>query len=285
VIFGSLGVLVGNKSISYPMYTAFKSESLGWLFPMLFITVACGAISGFHSLVASGTSSKQIDREEDALFIGYGGMLLEGVVAVIAISTVIMLTMQSDAVRQQPLAIFATGMGEFFKAIKLNPRYGVHFGLLALSAFVLTTLDTATRIGRYVFQEFFNISGSGARFIATIATITIPMIMIFVNFTDANGNPVPAWKIIWPLFGSTNQLLGALALLVVYVWLSRIRVSNKFILIPMVFMLVVTLLSLYFLINKFRFSSIGIIAILLFILAIYLIFEAIRIVWKIRSER
>lgn len=277
VVFGALGLIIGSWGINYPIYTSFKSSSLGWLFPMLFITVACGAISGFHSLVASGTSSKQIDKEEDAIFIGYGGMLLEGVVAVIAIATVIMLPEGSNLIKQQPLAIFASGMGNFFSSAKLDPKYGVHFGLLALSAFVLTTLDTATRIGRYVFQEFFGITGWRARFIATFSTIAIPSIMVFINFVDEAGNPIPAWKVIWPLFGSTNQLLGALALLVVFVWLSKLNISSKFILLPMVFMLIVTLFSLIFLIKKFGLTAVGVIAILLFALAIFLIFEALRV--------
>lgn len=277
VVFGALGLIIGSWGINYPIYTSFKSSSLGWLFPMLFITVACGAISGFHSLVASGTSSKQIDKEEDAIFIGYGGMLLEGVVAVIAIATVIMLPEGSNLIKQQPLAIFASGMGNFFSSAKIDPKYGVHFGLLALSAFVLTTLDTATRIGRYVFQEFFGITGWRARFIATFSTIAIPSIMVFINFVDEAGNPIPAWKVIWPLFGSTNQLLGALALLVVFVWLSKLNISSKFILLPMVFMLIVTLFSLIFLIKKFGLTAVGVIAILLFALAIFLIFEALRV--------
>lgn len=278
VLLGALGLIIGSWDINYAIYTSFKSSSLGWLFPMLFITVACGAVSGFHSLIASGTSSKQIDKEEDAIFIGYGGMLLEGVVAVIAIATVIMLPEGSNLIKEQPLAIFASGMGNFFSSIKIDSKYGVHFGLLALSAFVLTTLDTATRIGRYVFQEFFNISGARARFIATLSTIAIPFIMVFINFVDEAGNPIPAWKVIWPLFGSTNQLLGALALLVIFVWLSKLNISSKFVLFPMVFMLIVTLLSLVFLIKKFGITSVGVIAILLFALAIFLIFEATRVI-------
>ncbi len=284
VLFGAIGIILGCEKIKYPIYTSFKSDSLGLLFPMLFITVACGAISGFHSLVASGTSSKQIDKEEDALVIGYGGMLLEGVVAVIAISTVVMLSIKDELTMQQPLIIFASGMGKFFSVVGLNERFGIHFGLLALSAFVLTTLDTATRIGRYVFQEFFSITGGKARFFATIATITIPFIMIFIDFKDKAGNVIPAWKVIWPLFGSTNQLLGALSLLIVFVWLSKLFIPNRFILIPMFFMLIVTLLSLYFQIKKFGLTGIGGIAILLFALAIFLIYEAGKVMINLSKK-
>ncbi len=277
VAVGVGGLLVGNIKISYPSFITFNSPLLGYLFPILFITVACGAISGFHSLVASGTTSKQLNKEKDALLIGYGGMLIEGIVAVIALSAVIMIAKDSTIAKSQPLFIFSNAMGKFFSSIHLKEEYGIKFGLLALSAFILTTLDTATRIGRYVFQEFFNISGARARIAATLATIALPFVFIFVDFKDATGNVVPAWKIIWPLFGSTNQLLGALALLIIYVWLRIKKIPSFFLLIPMIFMLAITLSSLFLLILKFQYQLIGIIAVLLFILAIFLVYETIRV--------
>lgn len=277
VLVGSAGLLLGDIKISYPSFVTFHSPALGYLFPILFITVACGAISGFHSLVASGTTSKQLNKEKDALLIGYGGMLIEGLVAVIALSAVIMISKDSDIAKGQPLLIFSNAMGKFFSSIHLKEEYGSKFGLLALSAFILTTLDTATRIGRYVLQELFKISGARARLAATMATVFIPFLLLFVEFKDAKGNILPAWKIIWPLFGSTNQLLGALALLIIYVWLKTKKIPSFFLLIPMIFMLAITLSSLMMLILKYKFQLIGIIAILLFILAIFLVLETIKV--------
>lgn len=285
VIFGIAGIVLGDTNIHYPPFLTFNSPALGFLFPILFITVACGAISGFHSLVASGTTSKQLSRERDTLLIGYGGMLVEGLVAIIAITTVAILSAGDNLLKQQPLIIYASGMSRFFSAVHLNPDYGFKFGLLALSAFILTTLDTATRIGRYVFEELFRVSGSKVRFLSTLATVAIPSILVFIDFKDVHGNIVPAWKIIWPLFGATNQLLGALALLVLYVWLRKKGVTSLFLLIPMIFMLSVTLTSLFILILKYGANFLGIIACLLFALALFLIYETVRTLLRIIPQK
>lgn len=285
VMIGVLGIIMGDAKIHYPPFLTFNSPSLGLLFPILFITVACGAISGFHSLVASGTTSKQLSRESDSLLIGYGGMLVEGLVAIIAIATVAILSTGDNLLKQQPLIIYASGMSKFFSAVHLNPEYGFKFGLLALSAFILTTLDSATRIGRYVFQELFQFKGPKARFIATLATVAIPSILVFIDFRDGLGNIVPAWKVVWPLFGSTNQLLGALALLVLYVWLRKKGIASFFLLIPMIFMLSVTLTSLFLLILKYRANFLGIIVGLLFILALFLIYETVKTFLRVIPQR
>lgn len=285
VLFGMAGIFAGGFNLNFPPFLGFYSSELGAIFPILFITVACGAVSGFHSLVASGTSSKQIDKETDACLIGYGGMLIEGLVAVIALSTVMMLGKTDSLIKSQPLLIYASGMGRFFEVIGLDKSYGLSFGLLALSSFILTTLDTATRIGRYIFEEFFNYSTKTSKFIATAVTLILPVIFSLITLNDAAGKPIPTWKFIWPLFGATNQLLGALALLVLFIWLKKSGKRAGFILIPMLFMIAVTISSLFLLILKYKFSLIGSIAIILFLLSIFLIADGVSAFIKARPHR
>jgi len=155
-------------------------------------------------------------------------------------------------------------------------KIGFSFGLLALSTFILTTLDVATRLGRYIFEEFFSLKGRAQQYFSTAMTLMLPVISVFVTFTDAAGHPLPAWKAIWPVFGATNQMLAGLALLVIMVWLKKIGKPIGFILGPMLFMLGMTVWALVMLIGQYRLSLIGIIAMLLFVLAVLLIVEAAR---------
>jgi len=284
VIAAGIGIIIGGFNIEFPAFLKFHSENLGYLFPVLFITVACGAISGFHSLVASGTTSKQLNVEQDACFVGYGGMLTEGVVAVISLITVVIISGDNSLLKGQPLQIYSAGMGKFFLKFGISEGFGSSFGILAISAFILTTLDTATRLGRYVVQELCGGIDKFNRFPATVITLFLPLIFIFIKFTDSSGNIVPAWKAIWPVFGATNQLLAALALLVIYIWLKTENRKAFFISIPMVFMLVITLTALFSLILKFRLSIIGLIALFLFILAVILCFETIFAYKRIKSR-
>ncbi|MDD5326571.1 MAG: carbon starvation CstA family protein [Phycisphaerae bacterium] len=281
VLGGFAGILLGGLQINYPAFKGWNSADLGTLFPMLFITVACGACSGFHSLVASGTSSKQIDKESDVKFIGYGAMLIEGIVAVIALVTVMILVKDDPITKKVPLVIYGEGMGRFFSVFGASPALGVSFGLLALSAFVLTTLDTATRLGRYVFEEFFGLKGGSSRYISTLGTLALPAFFVMVTLKDPAGNPIPAWKAIWPVFGATNQLLAGLVLLVVAVWLKKTGRKIGFVIGPMIFMNVMTVWALVLLLLKYRFSVIGVIAGILLLLAIVLIIEAYRTVRKV----
>lgn len=273
VLAGILGILFGGFEIRSSSFKGFHSE-IGFLFPILFITIACGAISGFHSLVASGTTSKQISKESHARLIAYGGMLLEGIVALIALSGVMMCT--GDFLKgKQPTEIYSFAMGNFFEKLGLSQNFGRAFGFLAVSAFVLTTLDTATRIGRYVFQEFMGGIEKVNRFLATFVTLIIPAILVFLEFKDPSGKVIPAWKAIWPAFGTTNQLLAALALLTVYAWLKKNRWKSVHVLLPMTFMFVTTLTALVLLIFRFRFSIVGMIAGLLFFVAVFLLFDTV----------
>lgn len=281
VITSFFGIIIGGFTIKYPAFTAWSIPQTGTLFPILFITVACGACSGFHSIVASGTSSKQLNKESDAKLIGYGGMLLEGVVAVIALTTVIMLPKGDELTTKAPLTIYGSGIGNFLSALGIPEKLGFSFGLLALSAFILTTLDTATRLGRYVFEELFNLKGVHSRYFSTLATLTLPAIFVLINLKDSQGNLIPAWKAIWPVFGTCNQLLAGLVALVIAVWLKKIRKKIGFILFPVFFMNIVTIWALILLLRQYRLSAVGIIAIVLLSLALIVIVEAYKTVKKI----
>ncbi|MCK9572591.1 MAG: carbon starvation protein A [Candidatus Omnitrophica bacterium] len=277
VIGGFFGILLGGLPLNYPAFTAWNNPDIGMLFPMLFVTVACGAVSGFHCIVASGTSSKQIKKESDALPIGYGAMLVEGLVAVIALCTVMVVNKNDALLTQAPLQIYGAGMARFLSIFGVPLNIGASFGLLALSAFILTTLDTATRLARYIFEEFFNLKGKGSRYLATALTLVLPTVFVLIDIKDASGKIIPAWKSIWPVFGATNQLLAGLALMIVALWLKKKGKQAWFVIIPMIFMLVMTLWALLLVILQYKFSLIGFIGAILLFLAIMLIFEAIEI--------
>jgi len=279
ILAAFLGILLGGFSLEYPAFTTWADIDRGTLFPILFITIACGAISGFHSIVASGTTSKQLDRETDARKIGYGGMLIEGLVAVIALFTVVILVKGDPILSKAPLLVFGAGLGNFLSKLGVPYTMGESFGILAVSTFLLTTLDTSTRLGRYILEEFVDIKGKYVRFVSTAATLAIPLLFTFITLYDSQGNPTPIWKAVWPVFGSTNQLLAGLALLVVYVWRKKQGKSAQFIFIPMVFMLIMTLWALGQLIYQAGFTTIGIIAFILLVLAIILVYEAFRTIF------
>ncbi|UCE05382.1 MAG: carbon starvation protein A [bacterium] len=254
VLFGAfLGILFKNPTVELPAFTAFVDPKLGSLFPILFVTVACGAISGFHSLVASGTTAKQLNREPDARPVGYGGMLTEGLLAVIALITAITLlpTKYQEFFpaggRANPIGLFASGVGSFVTKLAVPMDVGVTFAALAVSAFALTSLDTATRLGRFAFQEFFRSENPTPiqnfltnRFVATFFTVLAGGILALSG----------SYQAIWPIFGSANQLLAALALLAGSVWLAKKKQKNEFLRYPMYFMFAVTLSALVILAYK-----------------------------------
>jgi carbon starvation protein len=241
-----LGILFANPTINLAPFTGFKT-SVGWMFPVLFVTVACGAISGFHSLVASGTTAKQLNKESDAKIVGYGGMLIEVLLAVIALMAAATLSterFQEMWSKGLYVPIFSEGVGSFIAKIPLlnvPQNVAVTFAALAVSAFALTTLDTCTRLARFSFQEFFEIAQgkeksalSSNRYIGTTVTVAFSVAFLLSGKSDA----------IWPVFGSANQLLAALALLAVSVWLAKLSRGNLYTLLPMFFMFAVTLTAL-----------------------------------------
>lgn len=278
-----------------------KSAASGFLFPALFITIACGAISGFHSLVASGTTSKQLDSEKNAQPIAYGGMLIECLLAVISLCAVAFVwTAYQAGGYASPTAVFAGGLSQMLACIPgLSGVQGIAYTLLilAVSAFCLTSLDTATRLARYMFQELWiptgqnqhNLTGwravLGNAYVATIITVVIGV-----------GLGMTGYTIIWPLFGAANQLLAVLALLAVAAWLGNAGKNNKMFYIPMVFMLAVTLTSLCMTIQqKFVAVSAGgdifaaaiqlVIALFLLVLAVILTIKGTKTLINANKEK
>jgi len=280
LIIGIIGTLFSNYSISYPAFVSFNPQ-IGPLFPFVFINIACGAISGFHALVSSGTTSKQLDNIKNAKFVGYGAMLLESILAIISLSTVMILSKDLAKSSKLPTEIFSLGVSKFVSIIGLNPHLGLILGYLAISAFILTTLDTSTRISRYVLQELLGITASTlkVRLGATLISLILPIILLHIKFYAPDGTLIPAWKKIWPIFGSTNQLLAALVLLTIYVWAKNINPGKLlFILIPTIFMIIITLSALgYITFSNLRFNIITLIALILLVLAFYMIIEGMKV--------
>jgi carbon starvation protein len=216
-------VFGGDAAVRYPAFTGWQAANGQALVPMLFITIACGACSGFHSLIASGTTSKQLRRETDARPIGYGTMLLEAMVAVVSLCCVMVLSADSPLTKQSPNFIYALGMGQFLEILGVPATIGVSFALMAFTTFVYDTLDVCTRLGRYIVQELTGLEGRAGAWLGTALTAGVPLVFLLRPNLDAAGNPVPAWKTFWSLFGASNQLLAALTLLGVTVWLWRTR--------------------------------------------------------------
>ena len=240
---GVIGVFFGGFRIEQPDFKGWEVQSspTGMLFPFLFVTIACGACSGFHGLVCSGTTSKQITNEKHCRSIGYGGMLLEAFVALIALSTVMIVAKPAGA----PGAIYGLGIGKFLTLLigEENLLFATIFGSMAFSTFVFDTLDVSTRLGRYILQELFNGRSRLSAALATLATLGTPLFLILAAEPATPGKPA-AYMAFWTLFGTSNQLLAALSLLGVSVWLFRMGKPTWFTLLPMLFVLVITVWAL-----------------------------------------
>ena len=242
---GVIGVLFGNYEIHQPAFKTWNNPGsmTGMLFPFLFVSIACGACSGFHGLVCSGTTSKQIDRESHIRAVGYGAMLAEGFVALIALVTIMIATQLTDG-QGRPLApgtIYGNGIGKFLTILigdsRENLAFATTFGAMAFSPFVFDTLDVCTRLGRYIVQELFGWKGRLGALAGTLLTMGLPF--YFITFAPPNS-----WSKFWTLFGASNQLLAALTLLSITVWLYQARQRIAFTLVPMLFVLVITLWAL-----------------------------------------
>ncbi len=307
LLLAVVGVIVAHPSMSSMTTAKWAVEGASgttYLFPVLFTTIACGAISGFHSLVSSGTTSKQLDKETDAKPIAYGGMLLECVLAILTLCAVAYAfswnANNPDAALSGATAIFGGGIAHMIDDT-IPGSYNILYTLLVLtySAFCLTSLDTATRLARFMFQEFWLDSSKGETastvtgykkvltnpYVATVITVVLGILL------GLNG-----YAKIWALFGSANQLLAALGLLAVATWLGNIGKNNKMFLFPMGFMLIVTIASLV--INtKNQFVAIAgggadwgpwaqaIIGILLVVLAVVLAVEGIVTLTKPKQSK
>jgi carbon starvation protein len=296
---GLIGVLFGGFAIQMPAVTpAVTAGGLGAIlmgspdapalttlvFPFLFVTIACGACSGFHGLVCGGTTSKQIEKESHTHAIGYGAMLLEGLVAVIALATVMIVAPGADASRP-PGVIYGEGIARFVTVILGDDAllFARTFGTMAVATFVFDTLDVSTRLGRYLLQELTGATNRGAGTFAALVTAGVPLLVLF-------SSEPGSWRQFWTLFGTANQLLAALTLLAVSVWLVREGRRAWYVIGPMVLVMGVTLtaVSLQALAGVRAIVATGlsftppiingIVAIVLLALALAFIIEALRAV-------
>ena len=293
VVISHAGMGGADGLAAFNGFAVDNGNGMQYLFPVLFTTVACGAISGFHSLVSSGTTSKQLDKETDAKPIAYGGMLLECVLAVITVCAINFA--YKNGITAGATAIFAGGISQMYGGIASEGVVAVLNTLLVLtySAFCLTSLDTATRLARFMFQEFFLEPGQTVDdikdgwkktlvnpYVATIITVILGVVLGMTGYSK-----------IWGLFGAANQLLAGIGLLAVATWLGNVGKNNKMFLLPMGFMIIVTICSLCVTVkNQIGIISAGgadwgpyaqaILAVILIILAIVLVIEGIQTLSK-----
>ena len=253
IVAAVIGVFVANPTVNLPAFTSFYVEGTGYLFPILFVTIACGAVSGFHSLVSSGTASTQIKNEKNMLPVSFGAMLMESMLAVISLVAVASFATGAAAVQgyTTPAQIFAAGISHFLAAIGLPQKVVFTLINLAVSAFALTSLDSVARIGRMSFQELFlddSIEDDKMgpvrklltnKYFSTIVTLVLAFLLAKAGYAS-----------IWPLFGSANQLLSALALLACAVFLKRTNRKGWMLWIPMGIMVCVTFTALVMTIQK-----------------------------------
>ena len=253
MIVAVVGIFGSNMTVELPAFVGWKGVTGTTLFPTLFITVACGAVSGFHSLIGSGTTSKQLDSEKDAKVIGYGAMIIESGLAIIALIAVGVVWTQTNVgggdkfLLSAPPTIFAGGIATMVASFAGEASYKVIYTLLtlAVSVFALTSLDSGTRLARYMFAELFvpegktrdDLTGLPKFFshplVATLCMVIIGCGMGFMGLSQ-----------IWGVFGAANQLLAGIAMLAVASWLANIGKNNKMFFVPMVFMLAATGTSL-----------------------------------------
>lgn len=288
IIGAAVGIIVAHPTMNLPVYTGFTNESLGNLFPILFVTVACGAVSGFHSLVSSGTSSKTVANEKDMLKVGYGAMVLESLLAVLALCVAgAAAASDGTAAVGTPFQIFSNGVAGLLEMFGIPVYVASCFMTMCVSALALTSLDAVARIGRMSFQELFTVDdmehAEGWRkvvcnkYFATVLTLACGYILTRIGYAN-----------IWPLFGSANQLLSALVLVTLCVFLKVTGRENKTLFPPLIIMLCVTFTALVqrfiALVKAFQagtavFMVEGlqiIIAILLMILGITIVYTSVR---------
>lgn len=239
-----VGLVVAHPTMNLPVFTGFTNEKLGTMFPILFVTVACGAVSGFHSLVSSGTSSKTIANEKDMPKVGYGAMVLESLLAVLALCVAgAAAAADGTPAAGTPFQVFSSGVAGFFEMFGVPVYVATAFMTMCVSALALTSLDAVARIGRMSFQELFSVDdmehAEGWRklfcnvYFSTVITLAFGFLLTKIGYAN-----------IWPLFGSANQLLSALVLITLCVFLKVTGRSNKMIFPPLIIMLCVTFTAL-----------------------------------------
>ena len=306
-----LGIFVAQPIVDAPAIRSFSESNTPSLFPLLFVTIACGAISGFHGLVSSGTSSKQLEKLSDARIVGYGGMIGEGtlalastIAAVAGISLVAEANLPSVGVvsdlnwavyydswehaSSNKATAFVLGGGALLESLGISMNMANTIMAVLVISFAATTLDTATRIQRFILNEFglvTKIKFLSNRFFATAIAIIPAILLAFWNFSDPGSGAIrQAGWILWPIFGASNQMLGALTLMVLtlYYWQKKKPILP--LLIPMLFILAITFTAL--IINAVKFfgenTILFVLTILLIFLILWMVYEGINKVLEIR---
>ena len=258
MILAFIGIIGSGMKVELPAFTGWTSSAGTTLFPTLFITVACGAVSGFHALIGSGTTAKQLDNEKDAKVIGYGAMIIESALAIMSLCAVGVVwekVQAGDEVMKMasPPTIFAGGIATMVAKVFGQGAYNVTYTLLSLavSVFALTSLDSGTRLARYMFAELFVPEGKTRDDLTGIAkTLSNPLVSTLIMVIIGCGMGFLGLSQIWGVFGAANQLLAGIAMLAVATWLGQIGKNNKMFFVPMVFMLCATITSLVMTIIK-----------------------------------
>ena len=292
-----LGILVGMDRIVAPVVNDTPEGSPSW-FPLLFITIACGAVSGFHSLVSSGTTSKQLEKETDARYVGYFGAIGEGSLALasvlactagVAATTVDWNALYADfsTASGNASSNFVEGVGAFASNLGVPSSIGVIFAVIVVISFAATTMDTGVRLQRYIVQEIADIAGvrkiSRNVTLATVIAVVVPLAMALL---PGGGDEGYTFGVLWQLFGTTNQLTAGLTLAVIAVWVTKNRRNPVAVLVPLVFLLVMTTWALIINLQEFVNKGQWVLApldLIIFGLAIWLIVEAavgMRAAWR-----
>jgi carbon starvation protein len=249
IIAGFVGIVVAAPHFEMPAFMGWSAVNhkggIAHLFPILYVTVACGACSGFHALVSSGTTAKQLDSERHMKPVGYGAMLVEGALALMALTSVAILTREQYVTglgESSPVVLFSKWLATFTAQVGLKPEVGVTFFALSIAAFLLTTLDTATRLTRFVWQELFLPREGSGKSVGVVSKglghpiLATGVVVLLSSYLAFSGT---AWEL-WPVFGASNQLLAALTLLVVTLYLVRKKANFWIALVPMLFMSTIT---------------------------------------------
>jgi len=284
---GVLGAIFAGATLKAPAVADLHLSSMP-LWPFMFIIIACGAISGFHSLVASGTTSKQLDKESDAKLVGFGGMLLESLLALVALLSVTAGLywlskpegaqgfVFQDLLKESPILAFGYGYGSLVS--QGLPFVGfaaaAFLGMMLLNAFVMTTLDSASRINRLIFAD---LTGVKNKYLASLAGIALGAFFALTN----------AWTVIWPVFGSANQLIAALTLLVLTAYLIGVKKPSRYTALPAVFMNATTMSILIYQTVKFYLEEkilLSAVAFLLLILALLMLKESFKVFAALREK-
>ena len=292
MFFGFLGLILTRPAMQAPAFISFATAK-GWMWPMLLVTVACGALSGFHSLVSSGTTSKQVRRMTDARAIGYGAMILESALAVLAVTAVTAglywgsapegfegLVFQDVFEKGGWIRAFGDGYGQLTKVF--FGGLGVLVGVTMLKTFIMTTLDSATRITRYLCNELLGETlGIGPMKNKYVAVLFVGV----CSGALALGN----WRAIWPVFGAANQLVASLVLIVASVYLLMRKRNFVFTAVPAAIMLVTTIAALGYQVYSFSTAEepnrlLAVVSVILICLALFLTYTAVAAVAKIRKS-